>query len=185
MRKAEVVPLECVVRGYLAGSGWKEYQQSQSVVRASSCRRGSGAQQLPEPIFTPATKAETGHDENVDIGFMADKIGSEVASDLRKRSLDVYQRAARYAADARDHPGGYEIRMGPAQDGTIILIDEVLTPDSRAIGSDVYRPDRRHVVRQTIRPRLAGNHLVGQTERPACFAGQRRPENRGQISGSV
>ena len=95
VRKAEVVPFECVVRGYLAGSGWKEYQQSKSICGIKLPDGLREAQQLPEPVFTPATKAETGHDENVSFEFMAEKIGKELADDLKAKSLDVYTRAAR------------------------------------------------------------------------------------------
>jgi phosphoribosylaminoimidazole-succinocarboxamide synthase len=99
VRKAEVVPFECVVRGYLAGSGWAEYRRTRAVcgIRLPSGMRES--ERLSEPIFTPATKAETGHDENVSFAVMATQIGSALAADLRNRSLDVYRRAAKHAAE--------------------------------------------------------------------------------------
>ena len=115
VRKAEVVPIECVVRGYLAGSGWKEYRQQRHGLRHAACRPGcSEREQLPEPIFTPATKAETGHDENISFEQMVETVGAELASELRDRSLDVYRRARDYARGARHHPRRHEVRVGPA-----------------------------------------------------------------------
>ena len=129
VRKAQVVPFECVVRGYLEGSGWVEYQQSGKVCGVQLPPGLRQCDKLPEPIFTPATKAEAGHDENVTFEFMADSIGYETASKLRELSLQVYQQASEYAAsrgliiaDTKFEWGWFEDRL--------ILIDEVLTPDS-------------------------------------------------------
>ncbi|MDX1928272.1 MAG: phosphoribosylaminoimidazolesuccinocarboxamide synthase [Pirellulaceae bacterium] len=140
VRKAEVVPFECVVRGYLEGSGWSEYQRSGKVCGVSLPAGLKQCDRLPEPIFTPATKAETGHDENVSFEVMANSIGLETASKLRDLSLEVYRQAASYAAsrgliiaDTKFEWGWFE--------GRLILIDEVLTPDSsRFWPADLYIP---------------------------------------------
>jgi phosphoribosylaminoimidazole-succinocarboxamide synthase len=127
--KARVVPYECVVRGYLEGSGWREYQQHGSVC---GIRLPSGLKQcdrLPEPIFTPATKAETGHDENVTFEQMAADIGYDLAARLRDLSLDVYAQGRRIAADRGIIIADTKFEWGWHGD-QLILIDEVLTPDS-------------------------------------------------------
>src|SRR5207302_10837272 len=92
VRKADVVPIECVVRGYLAGSGWKEYRRDRQVCGIALPAGMQESQQLPEPIFTPATKEESGHDINISLEQMAEITGTEVAGELRRRSIDVYRR---------------------------------------------------------------------------------------------
>src|SRR5919204_5424011 len=91
VRKARVVPIECVVRGYLAGSGWKEYRRDRTVCGIPLPAGLQESQQLPEPIFTPATKEETGHDINISFEKMTEIVGNDVATELRRRSLDVYR----------------------------------------------------------------------------------------------
>ncbi len=129
VRKARVIPFECVARGYLEGSGWKDYQATGGVCGIPLPPLLRQCEQLAEPLFTPATKAETGHDENVSYETMAHALGESVASDLRQRTLSVYQRGVEIArqrgiliADTKLEWGWY--------DGRILLIDEVLTPDS-------------------------------------------------------
>ena len=142
VRKTEVVPIECVVRGYLSGSGWKEYQKSSSVCGVQLPAGLRESDQLPEPIFTPATKEESGHDINISFERMVEIVGCDVAEELRRRSLDIYQRGAELArqrgiiiADTKFEWG----RVG----GKLILIDEVLTPDSsRFWPADQYQPGR-------------------------------------------
>src|SRR5262249_44802808 len=97
VRKAEVVPIECVVRGYLAGSGWKEYQKARTVCGIPLPAVLKQSQQLPEAIFTPATKEESGHDENIAFERMVQLVGERTSSELRQRSIDIYRRAAEYA----------------------------------------------------------------------------------------
>src|SRR4051812_39212364 len=97
VKKARVAPIECVVRGYLAGSGWKEYTATGSVCGVRLPAGLRLAQKLPEPIFTPATKEESGHDQNISFERMVELIGPDLAGDLRRRSLDVYRRASAYA----------------------------------------------------------------------------------------
>jgi len=141
-RKTEVVPIECVVRGYLAGSGWKEYQQSGTVCGIKLPPGLTESAKLPEPIFTPSTKAATGHDENINFDRMAKIVGRDLAEELQRRSLRIFQRGSEYArqrgiiiADTKFEFG----RIG----GELLLIDEVLTPDSsRFWPADQYVPDR-------------------------------------------
>lgn len=140
VRKTKVFPVECVVRGYLSGSGWKEYKASQTVcgIRLPAGLRESD--RLPEPIFTPATKAETGHDENIPFERMCDIIGSERSSALRDLSLRIYTKAAEYALARGIILADTKFEFGLLDD-QIILIDEVLTPDSsRFWPVDQYAP---------------------------------------------
>jgi phosphoribosylaminoimidazole-succinocarboxamide synthase len=140
VRKASVVPMECVVRGYLAGSGWKEYRQYGTVCGIALPRGLARSARLPEAIFTPATKEESGHDRNISFSDMSDRIGSELAMELRQRSLDVYRRAAAYAESRGLILADTKFEWGRMPDGEIILIDEVLTPDSsRFWPADQYR----------------------------------------------
>jgi phosphoribosylaminoimidazole-succinocarboxamide synthase len=142
VRKTKVVPIECVVRGYLAGSGWKEYGQSGTVcgIRLPLGLRESD--RLPEPIFTPATKEEEGHDINISFEQMVAKVGESVAKELRDRSLRIYQRGAEYALTKGILIADTKLEWGMV-DGRLILIDEVLTPDSsRFWPADQYTPGR-------------------------------------------
>lgn len=139
--KAKVVPFECVARGYLAGSGWKEYRASGTVCGVSLPPGLVESGRLPEPIFTPATKAESGHDENVSFEFMANAIGTELANELRRNTLDVYTRAAALAESRGIILADTKLEWGQLPNGDVILIDEVLTPDSsRYWPADTYHP---------------------------------------------
>jgi phosphoribosylaminoimidazole-succinocarboxamide synthase len=140
VRKTEVVPVECVVRGYLAGSGWKEYRQGGKVCGVALPAGLRDSQQLPEPIFTPATKEESGHDINISSEAMAKITGPAVAEELRRRSVDLYRRAADYARGKGIIIADTKFEWGKLPDGNLILIDEVLTPDSsRFWPVDQYR----------------------------------------------
>jgi phosphoribosylaminoimidazole-succinocarboxamide synthase len=143
VKKAQVIPIECVARGYLAGSGWKEYRQSGTVC---GVRLPAGLRQcdkLPRPIFTPATKEETGHDVNVSLEEAARRVGADVANILRDRTLSLYSQAADYAAGRGVIIADTKFEFGRLPDGRIILIDEVLTPDSsRFWPADQYAPGR-------------------------------------------
>jgi phosphoribosylaminoimidazole-succinocarboxamide synthase len=143
VQKTTVFPIECVVRGYLAGSGWKEYRQ-QGTVCGLKLRDGlREADQLDEPIFTPATKAETGHDENIPFERAAEIIGLDVATELQRLSQSIYQQAAEYARTRGLIIADTKFEFGRAADGRILLIDEVLTPDSsRFWPADGYVPGR-------------------------------------------
>lgn len=141
VRKTKVVPVECVVRGYLSGSGWKEYQRSGTVCGISLPLGLVESDRLPEPIFTPATKAETGHDENISFQQMCDAVGTATADELRRRSIDVYLRGAEYALARGIIIADTKFEWGRTDDGRLILIDEVMTPDSsRFWPVDLYEP---------------------------------------------
>jgi phosphoribosylaminoimidazole-succinocarboxamide synthase len=141
VRRTEVVPIECVVRGYLAGSGWKEYRKQGTVCGLALPAGLREAEQLPEPIFTPATKEESGHDVNIAFEEMARITRNATAEELRRRSLDVYGRAAEYARARGILIADTKFEWGRLPGGELILIDEVLTPDSsRFWPLDQYRP---------------------------------------------
>jgi len=147
VKKCRVAPVECVVRGYLEGSGWKEYQQNQMVCGIKLPAGLVQCSKLPEPIFTPATKAEHGHDQNIPFEEMAKIVGQQAAQELRRLSMDVYMRAADHAlsrgiiiADTKFEWGSLE---SDEDNQGWILIDEVLTPDSsRFWPADQYQPGR-------------------------------------------
>jgi len=139
-RKADVFGVECVVRGYLAGSGWREYQAQGTVCGIDLPEGLKQCDRLPEPIFTPATKAESGHDENISFEQAKAIIGDDIATTLRDRSIAIYQKAADYARERGLVLSDTKFEWGKA-DGRIILVDEVLTPDSsRFWPADVYEP---------------------------------------------
>jgi phosphoribosylaminoimidazole-succinocarboxamide synthase len=140
VRKARMVDVECVARGYLSGSGWKEYKAQGTVcgIKLPSGLRESD--RLPEPIFTPATKSHTGHDENVSFDRIASLIGTELAARLRDLTLDIYQRASTYALERGLILADTKFEFGFIGD-KLVLADEVLTPDSsRFWPADTYRP---------------------------------------------
>ncbi|MCC9655907.1 phosphoribosylaminoimidazolesuccinocarboxamide synthase [Rhodopirellula halodulae] len=139
-RKASVVPFECVVRGYLEGSGWREYQSNGAVCGVQLPAGLKQCDQLPESIFTPATKAEEGHDENVSFEVMSGELGQTQATKLKDMSLTIYQDASRLAAERGLLIADTKFEFGVV-DGELILIDEVLTPDSsRFWAADEYEP---------------------------------------------
>jgi phosphoribosylaminoimidazole-succinocarboxamide synthase len=129
VRKTKPLAVECVVRGYLAGSGWKEYQESKSVCGIKLPGGLELASPLPEPIFTPATKAETGHDENIDMQRCAQILGDEIANHVRKLSLEIYSRGRKHAAQKGIIVADTKFEFGTI-DRELFLIDECLTPDS-------------------------------------------------------
>jgi phosphoribosylaminoimidazole-succinocarboxamide synthase len=137
---ADMVPVECVVRGYLAGSGWKEYQQSGAVCGIALPRGLRESEQLPEPIFTPATKALSGHDENVSFERMTQLIGAAEAGKLRDLALKLYGKASAYARERGIIIADTKFEFGKTAAG-LTLADEVLTPDSsRFWPAETYRP---------------------------------------------
>jgi len=141
-RKARVIPFECVVRGYLAGSGWKEYRASRTVCGISLKPGLVEGDRIDPPVFTPATKAEAGHDENVSFEFMAAAVGKEVAETVKSLSLEVYAIAAAHAAKCGLILADTKFEWGfDDQTGELLLIDEVLTPDSSRFWScETYWP---------------------------------------------
>jgi phosphoribosylaminoimidazole-succinocarboxamide synthase len=131
VRKLSMVPFECVARGYLTGSGLVDYRRTGTVCGVPLPPGLTEADQLPEPIFTPATKAEVGeHDENVDFQAMVDKLGADTANAIREKTLLVYQRAAEHARARGLILADTKFEFGHDQHGTLVLGDEVLTPDS-------------------------------------------------------
>ena len=130
VRKARVAPIECVVRGYLAGSGWKEYRETGTVCGVALPPGLRQSEQLPAPIFTPATKEEQGHDQNISFEEAARIVGAEEAALLRDRSIDLYRRAADHARGRGVILADTKFEWGRTPDGELILVDEALTPDS-------------------------------------------------------
>jgi phosphoribosylaminoimidazole-succinocarboxamide synthase len=142
VKKAQPLAIECVVRGYLAGSGWKEYQKSQTVCGIKLPAGLKESSELPEPIFTPATKAETGHDENISFDEARKITGDEIAEHARAASLKIYNFARDYARKRGIIIADTKFEFG-IFDGKLILIDEVLTPDSsRFWPADKYAPGK-------------------------------------------
>lgn len=179
-RKAQVVPIECVVRGYLAGSGWKSYQQTSEVCGHKLPDGLVESEKLPEPIFTPTTKEESGHDMPVDMQGVYDRVGTELGNKLRDVSLQVYSFAADYAASRGFLLCDTKFEFGLVDD-ELILVDEVLTPDSsRYWDASKYAPGRpqeafdKQYVRDYLEtldwnkeppgPELPG-HVIGETRR--------------------
>ena len=148
-RKTRVVPIECVARGYLAGSGWKEYQRTGAVCGVALPEGLRQCDRLPEPIFTPSTKAEVGHDENISFDRAAELVGRELVPRLRDVTLSIYSAAAAYAlergiiiADTK-FEFGFALNEGGEPTDELILIDEALTPDSsRFWPAEEYEPGR-------------------------------------------
>lgn len=142
VRKCEPLPIECVVRGYMAGSGWKEYQTSGEICGIALPSGLRESDELPEPIFTPATKAVSGHDENISFERAAEIVGTDIASRVRDLSLQIYSTARDYARSKGIIICDTKFEFGIA-DSELILIDEVLTPDSsRFWPADAYEPGR-------------------------------------------
>jgi phosphoribosylaminoimidazole-succinocarboxamide synthase len=142
VRRARMVDIECVARGYLAGSGWKEYKASGTVCGIKLPAGLTESAELPEPIFTPATKAHSGHDENISFERAAELAGAELAAQLRDRTLALYRRAAAYARTRGIIIADTKFEFGFIGD-QLVLADEVLTPDSsRFWPADDYAPGR-------------------------------------------
>jgi len=142
VRKAEVIPVECVVRGYLAGSAWREYRDSGTVCGLRLPPGLRESDELPEPIFTPTTKAASGHDQALTFEEVARLVGAERAEEIRRRSLTLYRRAAEYARSRGIIIADTKFEWGLAE-GELLLVDEVLTPDSsRFWPAEEYEPGR-------------------------------------------
>jgi phosphoribosylaminoimidazole-succinocarboxamide synthase len=141
VRRVDIYPVECVVRGYLAGSGWKDYQRTGGVCGIPLPPGLRLADPLPEPVFTPSTKAEVGHDENIGFDEVVATVGGEVAERLRDVSLALYRRAATIALEKGIIIADTKFEFGRDGSGTLIWADEALTPDSsRFWPADEYRP---------------------------------------------
>ena len=141
VRRLEIVPVECVARGYLIGSGWKEYRAGGAVCGIPLPAGLQLAARLPEPIFTPSTKADVGHDENISFETVAGLVGADLAARLRDLTLELYRRAAALAEQRGIIIADTKFEFGVAPDGSLFLADEALTPDSsRFWPADGYRP---------------------------------------------
>src|SRR5436305_11068122 len=169
VKRARMVQVECVARGYLAGSGWKEYREHGQVCGIPLPKGLREGDQLPQPIFTPATKAQMGHDMNVPFGHVADLVGTEVATRLRGLPLTIYQKAA-------DHARAHGIILADTKfefgsiDDSLVLADEVLTPDSsRWWPADTYAPGGPQMSfdKQFVRDYLETLHWKKQPPAPA------------------
>ena len=142
VKKAQPLAIECVVRGYLAGSGWKEYQKQGTVCGISLPDGLDNSSKLPEPIFTPATKAEEGHDENISFEEAINIVGKDIAEQARELSIKIYNRGRDHAAEKGIIIADTKFEFGIFE-GELILIDEVLTPDSsRFWPADLYAPGK-------------------------------------------
>jgi phosphoribosylaminoimidazole-succinocarboxamide synthase len=142
-RRLEMLPLECVVRGYLTGSGWKDYRATGAVCGHVLAKGMSDSEKLPEPIFTPATKAQEGHDENIDLERAAELVGAERLAELERISLELYRFASEHAAERGILIADTKFEFGLDDDGRLVLADEVFTPDSsRFWPAAEYEPGR-------------------------------------------
>jgi phosphoribosylaminoimidazole-succinocarboxamide synthase len=142
-RRLRMLPIECVVRGYLAGSGWKDYQATGSTSGHSLPEGLRESDRLPEPIFTPATKAQTGHDENIDRRRAAELVGAEVLDEVERIAIELYTFGSEHAAERGVIIADTKFELGYDTDGRLVLGDEALTPDSsRFWPADEYEPGR-------------------------------------------
>jgi phosphoribosylaminoimidazole-succinocarboxamide synthase len=141
VRRLRMLPIECVVRGYLAGSGWKDYEAAGTTSGHTLPPGLSESEKLPEPIFTPATKAQTGHDENIDRDRAAELVGAEVLGRVERIAIDIYESAAAHAAERGIIIADTKFELGFDERGELVLGDEALTPDSsRFWPADDYKP---------------------------------------------
>jgi phosphoribosylaminoimidazole-succinocarboxamide synthase len=162
VKKAKSLPVECIVRGYLSGSGWNEYQEKGSVSGIPLPPGLKESQKLPAPLFTPSTKAEAGvHDENIDFAAASWKLGKKVAEEVRSASLQIYQKAAAMAEKKGIIIADTKFEFGLGEEGKLILIDEALTPDSsRFWPADGYAPGgaQKSFDKQFVRDYLLSIH---------------------------
>lgn len=164
-RRTEVFPIECVVRGYLSGSAWKEYKASGTLAGESLQAGLRESERFDPPLFSPATKAETGHDENITAARVADVVGAEVARELERLSRLIYARGRDIAAARGIIIADTKFEFGRDRNGRITLIDEVLTPDSsRFWPADQYQPGRSQPSfdKQPLRDYLDGERRAGR-----------------------
>jgi phosphoribosylaminoimidazole-succinocarboxamide synthase len=172
VRRAEIFPVECIARGYISGSGWKEYKATGTISGIALPAGLKESDALPEPIFTPSTKATSGHDENISFDQMCDVVGVETASHLRDLTLRVYKKAAAYARQRGIIIADTKFEFGRTAQG-ITLADEVLTPDSsRFWPADKYAPGRAQdsYDKQYVRDYLEQIHWNKQPPAPALPA---------------
>ncbi len=130
VKKLKMIPVECIVRGYITGSGWKSYQENGTICGISLPSGLQESEKLPEPIFTPTTKAAEGHDENISFDEVCHLIGKDLAQQLRAKTIEVYSKCAEYAATKGVIIADTKFEFGVDENGTLVIGDEVLTPDS-------------------------------------------------------
>ena len=175
-RRLEMLPIECVVRGYLAGSGWKDYLATGAVCGHTLPAGLGESEQLPEPIFTPATKAQSGHDENIDRAAAVELVGRERFDEVERTALELYAFVSDYARARGIILADTKLEFGIDETGQLVLGDEAFTPDSsRFWPVDDYEPGRHAtLVRQAVRPRLLRDARLGQDGSWAGAPGGRR-----------
>jgi phosphoribosylaminoimidazole-succinocarboxamide synthase len=164
-RRTKVFPIECVVRGYISGSAWKEYKASGTLAGERLAAGMKESDRLDPPVFSPATKAEEGHDENITISRMAEVIGAKDTAELERLSRLIYERGRALAATRGIIIADTKFEFGRAPDGRILLIDEVMTPDSsRFWAADAYRPGgtQPSFDKQPLRDYLDGQRKAGR-----------------------
>jgi phosphoribosylaminoimidazole-succinocarboxamide synthase len=170
VRKLKPYPVECVVRGYLAGSAWAEYRERGTLAGEPLPAGLRESDRLPEPVFSPAAKNATGHDENITFNAMRDSVGAEAADRLRAHSLAIYERGREVAARAGIILADTKLEFGTDDDGTLRVMDEVLTPDSsRFWPADRYAPGRGQpsLDKQPLRDHLEALVDAGRWDRAA------------------
>ncbi len=172
-RRTEVFPIECVIRGYLSGSAWKEYRVSGTLAGEPLAAGLRESDRLEPPIFSPATKAESGHDENITVATMAAAIGADTANELERLTRLVYERGRSIAAQRGIIIADTKFEFGRDREGRITLIDEVLTPDSsRFWPADVYEPGRgqpsfdKQPLRDYLEAQRRAGHWNGEAPPP-------------------
>jgi phosphoribosylaminoimidazole-succinocarboxamide synthase len=164
-KRTQVFPIECVIRGYLSGSAWKEYQSSGTLAGESLPADLRESERLDPPLFSPATKAESGHDENITVSRVIEQLGPDVAAELERLSRLVYDRGRAIAAERGIIIADTKFEFGRDRNGAITLIDEVLTPDSsRFWPADHYQPGRSQPSfdKQPLRDYLDGERRAGR-----------------------
>ena len=164
-RRTTVFPIECVIRGYISGSAWKEYAKQGTLAGEPLSKGLKESDRLEPPVFSPATKAVTGHDENITIARMRQEIGADAAAELERKARLIYERGRALAAERGIIIADTKFEFGRAADGRILLIDEVLTPDSsRFWPADAYRPggSQPSFDKQPLRDYLDGERKAGR-----------------------
>lgn len=143
VQKLKMVPVECIVRGYITGSGWKSYQESGSVCGIKLPEGLQESEKLPEPIFTPTTKAQEGHDENISFEEVCEMVGKDLAEQLRSKTIEIYKKCSEYALSKGVIIADTKFEFGLDKDGNLVIGDEMLTPDSsRFWPADEYEVGR-------------------------------------------
>ena len=186
-RRTTPIPVECVARGYLSGSGWKDYKATGEVcgIRLPDGLRESD--QLPEPIFTPATKAESGHDENISEEAAAAAIGADLLARLKRLTMDIYAHGHAYAESRGIILADTKFEFGLTDDGELLLIDELMTPGLVTLLAtrSVLTGRSAAELRQTVRPRLPGVDSLEQTAAGSFPAGSGREPDSRQVPGRL